>query len=161
MKEALGIDVGGVIIDRINDNTDTSFFSDNYLNTKATPDVFEVINRMVKERFGNRVYIVSKCGNNVQNKTLNWFKHHDIYSLTGISSQNVYFCRQRHEKEPICKELGITHFIDDRIEVLSYLKSVNNKYALNPQSSEMMRYSSFLPSVNIVYSWKEFAELLL
>ena len=30
-KEVLGVDIGGVIIDRINDWTDTSFFGENYL----------------------------------------------------------------------------------------------------------------------------------
>ena len=30
MKIILGIDIGGVIIDRVNENTDTSFFSGNY-----------------------------------------------------------------------------------------------------------------------------------
>ena len=29
--ERIGIDIGGVIIDRANDGTDTSFFSNNYL----------------------------------------------------------------------------------------------------------------------------------
>jgi len=33
--EVLGVDIGGVIIDRINDGTDTSFFGDNYLRTTA------------------------------------------------------------------------------------------------------------------------------
>ena len=37
MTEKLGVDIGGVIIDRANDRTDTSFFGGNYLETTAVP----------------------------------------------------------------------------------------------------------------------------
>ncbi|MBA3679436.1 hypothetical protein H0W80_04625, partial [Candidatus Saccharibacteria bacterium] len=47
----LGVDVGGVIIDRVNDNTDTSFFGDNYLSTTAVSDVFEALAELVQARF--------------------------------------------------------------------------------------------------------------
>jgi len=35
--EVLGVDIGGVIMDKANDSTDTSFFSENFLETTATP----------------------------------------------------------------------------------------------------------------------------
>ena len=61
MNEALGIDVGGVIISRTKGRADTSFFGDNYLQTSAVIGVFEALRRLVDERFGAQVWIVSEC----------------------------------------------------------------------------------------------------
>ncbi len=68
--EVLGVDIGGVIIDRINDRTDTSFFSENYLQTTAVPGVVESLRRLVEKRLGEDVYLVSKCGPKVEAKSL-------------------------------------------------------------------------------------------
>lgn len=45
-------------------------------------------------------------------------------STTGISEENIYFCKERIEKESICRKLRITHFIDDRIHIMQILKNV-------------------------------------
>jgi len=123
----LGIDVGGVIIDKANDDTDTSFFSDNFLNTKCTPGMFNAVETLVA-RFKGRAYIVSKCGPKIQQKTLRWLDHHHFYGRTGFRHGNTRFCLKREQKAPICAELGITHFIDDKLEVLSYLTTVSDRY---------------------------------
>lgn len=47
--DTLGVDIGGVIINRVNDDTDTSFFGDNYLATTATPGVFWALAQLVVE----------------------------------------------------------------------------------------------------------------
>ncbi len=160
--DTIGIDVGGVIMDRANDDTDTSFFSDNFLNTTATPETFETIKRLVDERFGERAHIVSKCGKNVQEKTLRWLEHHRFYERTGLKPSHVHFCRQRHEKAGICRKLGITHFIDDRLEVLSHLvPNVSNLFLFRPQDEEVNRYSDFLVRVQRVESWAEVAGYVL
>jgi hypothetical protein len=156
-QDVLGADVGGVIIDGgKNDNTDTSFFSDRYLQTTAVPRAFEALNFLVASRFGNRVFIVSKCGERVEMKTRSWFDHHHFYEMTGIARSNLRFCRERHEKAPICKDLGITHFIDDKLEVLSYLVDlVPNLYLFRPKPREVDRFSRFLPRVTQIQSWPE------
>jgi hypothetical protein len=43
MVSTIGIDIGGVIIDRTNDKADTSFFGPNYLATTAVPAVFNAL----------------------------------------------------------------------------------------------------------------------
>ncbi len=130
----LGVDVGGVIISRQNDHTDTSFFGHNYLKTTAVEEVFECL-RQLREG-GFEVFIVSKCGANVQRKTLEWMAHHRFFERTGIASTHVHFCRTRPEKAPICERHGITHFVDDRLDVLDYLKTVEQLYLFQPNDAD-------------------------
>lgn len=153
--DILGVDIGGVIIDRVNDGTDTSFFSDNFLQTTAVPNAFNSLRQLVSEQFRNKVFLVSKCGKRVQDKTLQWLDHHHFYDLTGIKRENVRFCRERHEKAGICEELGITHFIDDRLEVLGSLTTVNTLYLFQPRPREVQQFAHFLSRVQRVDSWEE------
>lgn len=153
--EILGVDIGGVIIDRVNDGTDTSFFTDNYLQTTAVPGVFDALRQLVEKRFGDKVFLVSKCGQRVQNKTLHWLDHHFFYDITGIGRNHVQFCRERHEKAGICEKLGITHFIDDRLEVLGSLTTVSTLYLFQSRSDEVRRFARFLKYVRQVDSWQE------
>lgn len=153
LKEVLGVDVGGVIIDRVNDGTDTSFFGQNFLQTTAVADAFEVLKRL-QSRF-DQIVVVSKCGQSTQDRTKLWLAHHDFYSRTGIADSDLYFCRERREKAPICQQLGVTHFIDDRLEVLGYLETVSNLYLFQPIESEVTRHSRFLPRVKRMNSWQD------
>ncbi len=159
--ETLGVDIGGVIIDRVNDGTDTSFFTDNYLRTTAVPGVFDALRQLVEKRFGDKVFLVSKCGRRVQAKTLHWLDYHRFYDLTGIRREHVYFCRERHEKAGICEKLRITHFVDDRLEVLSNLTTVGTLYLFKPRPDEVQRFASFLNRVKQVNSWQEILQELL
>src|SRR5689334_22627413 len=108
----LGIDVGGVIISREGDGGDTSFFSDNYLRTPSTKDCFEALSRTVPKF--DHTFIISKCGANVQRKTLEWMTANYFFHHTGIQRQNIFFCKARPEKAGIAERLGVTHYIDDR-----------------------------------------------
>lgn len=131
MKRAavLGVDVGGVIIDKANDGTDTSFFGKNFLDTTPVPGVFEAL-AILRERFNGELVIVSKAGPEIQEKTLHWMAHHDGWNKIGMTrrledharrDQNVFFVRERKDKARICKMRSVTHFIDDRIDVLQHL----------------------------------------
>ena len=159
MSKILGIDVGGVIMSNATEDADTSFFSDGYLKTPQNTGAIEIITKLVPQF--DAVYIVSKCREKIQQKTLKWFSHHHFHQKTKIPQQNVYFCIQRHEKAPICEKLGITHFIDDKLEVLSYLETVPNKFLFKPRDKEVKQYSEFLPLVKRVESWQELSEVIL
>jgi hypothetical protein len=159
--DTLGVDVGGVIIDRVNDDTDTSFFGDNYLATTATPGVFEALAQLVEASFGDRVFLVSKCGQRVQDKTVAWLAHHSFYERTGISPDHVRFCRERSEKAAIASELGLTHFVDDRLEVLGYLETVDKLYLFQPRDKEVQKYRKHLHRVQVVQSWAEVSAAIL
>lgn len=159
--EILGVDIGGVIIDRVNDGTDTSFFSENYLQTTAVPEAFSALKNLVEKRFGENVHLVSKCGRKVSEKTLLWLAHHSFYDLTGIEQERVHFCRERHEKAGICEKLGITHFVDDRLEVLGNLNTVGALYLFQPRPDEVRKFARHLNRVKQVNSWEEIATDLL
>ena len=58
--------------------------------------------------------------------------HHAFYDRTGVARGNVRFCRRREEKGGIARELGLTHFVDDHLEVLRYLDDVPHRYVLGP-----------------------------
>ncbi|HSX24635.1 MAG TPA: hypothetical protein VLG69_01580 [Candidatus Andersenbacteria bacterium] len=154
--EILGIDIGGVITAGGNE-----MFTDNFLEVQAMPDCFEVIQRLVTERFGERVYLVSKCGMRMQQKSVEWLCHHNFFDLTGVKSDHVEFCQHRSGKAPICDRLGITHFIDDRLEVLGYLTSVSNIYLFRPKPSEVNRFSHHLPKVRQMNSWRDILKELV
>ena len=160
-EERLGIDVGGVIIDRTTGEEDTSFFGENYLWTPAVDGSFAGLRRLVDERFGDRVYVVSRCGLSVERKTREWLDHHRFPEITGIPRENLRFCRYRWEKAEVCRELGITHFIDDRPEVLGYMEDVPHRYLFHPTEEEIREHVDVLTQVRRVNSWEELLRELL
>jgi len=153
----IGIDIGGVIIDRArNDNSDTSLFGANYLNAHAVDGAMQVISKINKELFPNETYIISKCGANIERKSREWLKHNGFYEQTGMSEDKVHFCRQRADKAPIAQKLGLTHFIDDKLEVLGYMYDiVPHRILFNPSLEEMRRAGPLVGPVMPVFSWGE------
>lgn len=152
-NKILGVDVGGVIIDRQNDRADTSFFGPNYLQTTAVSGVFEALRKAGE--LGFTVHLVSKCGENTQRKTLEWLAHHDFYRRTGVEPARVHFCRTRPQKAPICKAQGITHFVDDRLDVLEYLDDVGELFLFQPNEADGARWRSSKHRSRLVTSWSE------
>ncbi|SEM08158.1 hypothetical protein [Streptacidiphilus jiangxiensis] len=124
----LGVDVGGVIVDRIAAGEDTSFFGSQPLLTPAVCGVFEALARLAAEPFEGRVHVVSKAGPKVAANTRAWLHHHEFFARTGIPAGNVHFVRERADKGPVCRRLGITHFVDDRLDVLGHLATVAHRY---------------------------------
>lgn len=124
----LGVDFGRVINYAAGHaaGDDTVFLRGGYdaaMRTPAMPGMFEVLPRLVTA-FGGRVWVVSKCGEQTQRRTEQWLERHDFWDRTGIPRDHARFCLTRPEKAPHCTELGITHFIDDHIEVHEALRGV-------------------------------------
>jgi hypothetical protein len=159
--DALGVDIGGVIITSDADLEDTSFFSAAYLRTPPLPEVFESLATLVRQRFGDRVHLVSKCGEETEARTRRWLAHHDFYAVTGIAADRVHFCRTRPEKGPIAAELGLTHFVDDKLEVLSYLTTVPYRFLFRPRQAEVEAHWAHLGSVKRVEAWPELVAALI
>ncbi len=119
METRIGIDIGRVLIDG-GPGTDTAFFGRSEADAMATPEVagpFAAVARLV-DRVGGRVWLVSKCGDRIRARTRAWLAHHDFHARTGLPDDHIEFCRLRPEKATICARLGITHFVDDRPDVL-------------------------------------------
>ncbi len=157
-KKLLGVDVGGVIIDRQNDQTDTSFFGPNFLATTAVPGVFECLQQL--HRNGYHIHVVSKCGPTTQQRTLQWLDHHRFFERTGVKRQDVHFCLTRAEKAPICTAQKITHFVDDRLDVLDYLQDVDQLLLFQPNLKDERRWRSSPQRSKLVTHWPEVVRLL-
>jgi hypothetical protein len=135
----IGLDVGGVIIDAINnDSTDTAFRSDNFMATTPVKGAREAVKTLV-ETFGREnIFVVSKCGEVTEGKTKLWLKGTDFYSFTGFDPANLFFCRERADKAPIAAKLQLTDFVDDRADVLAYMEDIVTwRYLFGPQSSRV------------------------
>lgn len=121
----IGIDIGRVIIQ--GDGPDTSFVSgseEDALRAPAIDGAFESLARLVPRFGAGNVYLVSKCGKRVEARTRTWLAHNRLFEATGILEENLRFCRSREQKAPICAELGIRYFVDDRIDVLAFMTAV-------------------------------------
>lgn len=157
----IGIDVGGVIIDREkNDNSDTSLFGDNYLNALPVPGVFEAIKSLAEGPFRDTVWIVSKCGENIERRTREWLRHKDFQSV--VPEEKWRFCRERSEKAPIAKDLGLTHFVDDKLEVLHHMhKIVEHRLLFRPFFGQMKPWwGESANGIRIWLNWKDLAASL-
>lgn len=117
-KEAFGIDIGKVVVGG-SGSEDTSFFSDGYLLTPEIEGAFESIRRL-SEKFD--VWVISKCGPSVQEKTLHWLLSRDFYAQTQVDPAKVLFVRKRHQKAPLAQELGLVGFIDDREDIIESME---------------------------------------
>ena len=159
--EILGVDIGGVLIDRVADGTDTSFFSQRYLETPAVAESFATLALLRAGRFGAAIHLVSKCGPTVEAKTRRWLAHHRFAEIAGVPEAHLHFCRERPDKAPICARLGVTHFVDDRLDVLEYLKTVGRRYLFQPRDKDRARAVREKTDVVVVGSWAEIARDLL
>ncbi len=129
--------------------------------TTPLPNAFSSLRKLVLSNHFNEVFIVSKVSFIGKYIVLFNFWRLNFYNYTGISKKNVYFCRHNRDKAIICEELGITDFIDDRLEVLNYMGSVDHLYALNPRKEEFKKYPDITKKITIVKSWNEIISLLL
>lgn len=121
----LGIDIGRVIINGTTGPGDTSFFAGDtaaMLRTPAVPGAFEAIARLVPRFTGT--WLISKCGPRVQARSLEWLHHHNFFATTGIPADNIRFCLKRPQKAIHCADLSITHFIDDKPDVIAAVQPV-------------------------------------
>ena len=124
----LGLDVGGVIVDRSGEESDTSFFGDRPMETPAVAGVFDAVTELCAGPFEGRVHIISKAGPKISRLTREWLAHTEFHQRTGVAPEHLHFVRHRHEKAPICEDLGVTHFVDDRLSVLEHLGNVAHRY---------------------------------
>jgi hypothetical protein len=109
----IGIDIGNVIIG--GDGEDT-FFTEKFLDTPQVDGAFHSIKAIVDA--GHAVYLISKCGTEVQAKTWDWLDHFKFFEKTGVSASKVYFVHHRMDKQPVAKALSLDVFIDDRRDIL-------------------------------------------
>jgi len=160
INRALGIDIGNVIINhRLTDKDDKTLHEERYSTIPAAEGVFDAVKKLNDEKFHGNIFLISKCTLWAQEKILAWLKDNDFYTKTDVKPENVFFCRERHEKDKICKDNNITYFIDDRLEVLSHMvETAPNLFLYQSDQAEIDEYRHFLPKVTRVESWAEVVE---
>ncbi len=156
----LGVDVGGVLVDRIAEGSDTSFFGGRPMDTPAVAGALEVIPNLVS-LFEHRVHIVSKAGPKTAELTRRWLGEHGVVGREGIDPANVHFVRKRPDKHPVCDQLGVTHFVDDRLDVLQHLTSVDRRYLFTGGLGEHEPPEAVPEDVIVVSSWSRLVGLLV
>ena len=136
----IGIDIGRVIMAPVkNGRADTSFLDGSFERAMETPPsegAFAAV-RDIVDAFDGEAWLVSKCGKTVQSKTRRWLDHWDFYGETGLKRENLRFCLKRPEKAIHCRQLKLTYFIDDRLDVLTHLRAdVPNLYLFGEQKTD-------------------------
>lgn len=156
----IGIDIGRVVMcptDEVK-GPDTSFLSASpelAMTIPPAPEAERIIRTLV-ERTGGNTWLVSKAGKRIQSLTKDWFRHNRFYERTGIPPTQLRFCLKRHEKRGIAKQLRLTHFIDDRLDVLEPMRGVvPNLYLFGVQKGPAPSW------VTPVRNWEEVGKLLL
>lgn len=147
----LGIDIGKVIINGPAHPAggDTAFFEGDEATMLATPEMDGCVAAIARlaSLLDGRVWLVSKCGPRVQDRTLRWLEAHDFYQRTGLPRSHVRFCLTRPEKRIHCEELGLTHFVDDHPEVHeAILGTVDFQYFFGPQAEPVPGYGIHAPT---------------
>ena len=143
----IGIDFGGVIVRnrKLVRDEDTGLAGSDKA-AVAQDGVFDAIHD-----------IISKAGPRMQARTRAWLDTVDFFSHTGLDADHVRFCLKRQEKEAICRELEISHFVDDHVHVMQILRhTVPHLYFYGAQGRE--RFCP--PWATSVSNWAEVMELL-
>lgn len=159
MNEVLGIDIGRVIIEGGTGAGDTDFRTGNHLLTPARPGALEAIAQLATGRFKGDVHLISKCYPCIEKRTREWLERNRFAEVTGITPERWHFCKERADKGPLCRTLGITHFIDDRLENLAHAADagVTSLYWFNPEREAALEGA---PQHVAVASWAELLEVL-
>ena len=132
------------------------FFSERYLEVPLVPGVLGSLVRL-RARFGSQVYLIST---NIRRRreALEILDKHGILHFVG--HDRVVMCETDAGKADTCRELGISHFVDDRLEVLELLGTVARRYLF--QSETDAAASPALPAnVLRVSSWSAIERDLL
>ncbi len=157
----LGVDIGRVITDPKGEQSEEARFGGGHLEVPEMEHAFDSLRFLMETNFCQCIYLVSCCKRRTADATRSWLIAHDFFKRTGIPESNVFYCIERREKADICRALGITHFVDDRLEVHIHLKDiVPGRFLFRPDSKEVERFSHELPSVQRVESWLELLSIL-
>lgn len=157
----IGLDFGGVVVPLAHRRAggQDATGEDTTIDARGQtthPGALAGIATLVTRSSGN-LWIVSKAGQRMEQRTRAWLDAWDVYDVTGLPRDRVYFCRTRQAKQPICEELAITHFVDDRVHLMQILRgTVPHLYRFAPEEDR-----HFTPTwATHVSNWPELVESL-
>lgn len=151
-NKRLGVDVGGVIMDWIPYlETERSYLGDNYRETPVMEGSLEALKQLNESQFKNNIYIISKYSEHGPDRMYDWIESKDFYLKTGIPKEHVHLCGTDAEKTPIGEKLELSHYVDDKPEILeTFVGKIPNLYIFNP--ADGAKYDSSIQSVS---SWAD------
>jgi hypothetical protein len=121
----IGVDIGRVLIDGgPRGGSDSSFLDGSLEVAIATPPCDGAIEGLATlvELFGSEhTWLVSKAGSRVADRSRRWLDAHDVYARTRLRETHLVFVRERTDKAREAARLELTHFVDDRLDVLHHL----------------------------------------
>ncbi len=141
----LGLDLGGVVF---------------YPLGGQVPGALEHIQRIASAGRFRSIYIVSRANGPNRLYFLLRLSLMRFWRRTGIMRTRLYFCSRNSGKAAICERFGITHFVDDRPDVLRRLGTVPRLFAFRPDGKELRKFPELRDRVVIVEGWGELARLL-
>lgn len=157
MQTKIGIDVNGVIADSRTPRYNTKKYSIFSVMDGSIPTLKKLADQIGAEN----IFIISRVKiPQLSLLTGIWLETHKFLQRTGISLDNVIICHNLKDKAPIAQELGITHFIDDRLKVLKYFPDNIRRIAFNPEQSELDSYPEIINKISIVKNWDEVEKLI-
>jgi hypothetical protein len=151
----LGVDIGGVVVALANGEEDTSFFGTRPVETRPVEGVFDALAALVAGPFSERVYLVSKAGPKVAANSRAWLAHHRFFERTGIAVANLHFVQQRRDKASVCQRFGITHFVDDRLDVLAHLDIVDHRYLFTGGRGDRLQETHVPAWATVASTWAD------
>lgn len=146
----LALDIGGPIIDCRSGSTLAE-----YQAAPETPDAIPCLAWLVKAKRFRRVLLISQCSPELERVKRQWFTLKDVFYRTELDPDSVYYCRKSEEKAQICRMNGVTHFADDRVEILRHALVVPHLYAFNPDLAEFERHPELRGTITVVKDWPE------
>ncbi|MBI4132981.1 hypothetical protein HY478_00030 [Candidatus Uhrbacteria bacterium] len=162
----IGLDVGRVILNGSDADLLRDFDHgrprDRFAAIHAVPRSFHSIRRLVEEIFGTEVWLVSRCGEQVELKVRAWLEYRRFFDETGIDPGHLKFCRQDEEKARIAAHLRLTHFVDDRMSVLGPMRGiVPHRILFRPEEQDRRQADHGSdPSLAIARTWREVMPLI-
>lgn len=144
--DTLGIDYGGVICER---HTDANGVY------QPIGGAFEALVELREKRFSGNIVIISHASRPLQHNIFRWLVRNDFFRKTGIPSTQLHFCTARAMKAELCRRYHVTHFVDDRTEIMEYLLEVSLQelYLFQPRADEIAGREHILAKVRQVDSW--------
>ncbi|MEI6400242.1 MAG: hypothetical protein WCO58_01850 [bacterium] len=143
MQLILGLDIVGVIIDRCRTEAMRTLWQDseNYQDTPEVPGAIGSIHELWASPlspFQENIHLISRVKTpEGEGKTIQWLKENRFFQRTGVPQENVIFCNERFQKVEIAQSRGITHFVDDRLEVLGLMGgAISYLYLLNKNPTD-------------------------
>lgn len=155
MKTKIGIDIVGVLAD----DKKPFIRAGEYVIFSLMKDAIEVVGRIVNKFGAENVFIVSRVtSHQTALATGIWMETHQFLQKTKLPLENVHLCTRHGEKTEVAKKLGITHFIDNKLNVLDYFDDNVELLAFRVEKSEAEEYPGLLQRIIFIDSWQEIAD---